>query len=471
MIVIISDLHLNDGTTCQSIDTGAFRRFVDELRLQAEAAGWRKISGKRKGEYVPVSQIDIILLGDILDLIRSDRWLYSDAYHCNDSRATSRPEESRRPWDAPAEYLPVLEEIVDRTLSHNEASLAMLRQLGEHGLEVIGSDEQHTRSTATVRLHYMVGNHDWFFHVDAPGFSELRQKVKTAFGLWNTAATPFPHQLTELTGDASALLDLCLAHRLWVQHGDLYDTQNYHAKLGRSSSSLGDAIVVELVNRYPDEVMRRLRAAFPEEKLQPQLIHALREIDNVRPSVHSPVFVRDIAERIAHPHQKQILIDTWKDCANRIFSLDFYKLVSRVQPGAALQLRLINLAQQLLPISFLRRIPALLGLFGDSYTNAAQKERYVIDGRCDFVVYGHTHQPLTRALRIRGDRHQLKAQVYFNSGTWRPLHQLVKEDSARFPYASSHVMTWVAFYRDDERFGRHYETWSGELDTAERYRR
>src|SRR4029077_9435834 len=69
VLVIISDLHLTDGTSGETIKPGAFRAFREALRELAYDASWRS-----EKEYFPVDGIDLVLLGDILDVIRSTRW-------------------------------------------------------------------------------------------------------------------------------------------------------------------------------------------------------------------------------------------------------------------------------------------------------------------------------------------------------------------------------------------------------------
>jgi hypothetical protein len=69
MLVIISDLHLTDGTSGETIRTGAFRAFRARLRDLAYDASWRE-----EDRYVPLEQVELVLLGDILDVIRSTRW-------------------------------------------------------------------------------------------------------------------------------------------------------------------------------------------------------------------------------------------------------------------------------------------------------------------------------------------------------------------------------------------------------------
>jgi len=69
MLVIISDLHLTDGTSGETIRTGAFRTFRERIRDLAYDASWR--SDER---YAPIECVDLVLLGDIIDVIRSSRW-------------------------------------------------------------------------------------------------------------------------------------------------------------------------------------------------------------------------------------------------------------------------------------------------------------------------------------------------------------------------------------------------------------
>ncbi|HEY5390545.1 MAG TPA: hypothetical protein VIJ57_00420, partial [Hanamia sp.] len=70
MLVIISDLHVTDGSSGEIIDEKAFRIFRNRISDMAYDASWRKESG----EYIPIDTINILLLGDIIDMIRSEKW-------------------------------------------------------------------------------------------------------------------------------------------------------------------------------------------------------------------------------------------------------------------------------------------------------------------------------------------------------------------------------------------------------------
>ena len=80
MLVIISDLHLTDGSTCETVNAGAFRQFLRTLAGQAESACWRLKPGLQEGVFEPLERIDVLLLGDILDVMRSEHWLEPQRY-------------------------------------------------------------------------------------------------------------------------------------------------------------------------------------------------------------------------------------------------------------------------------------------------------------------------------------------------------------------------------------------------------
>ena len=69
MLIILSDLHLNDGTTGETLSPEAFALFADRLKELAITASWRS-----DGAYRPIERIDLVLLGDVLDLLHSSRW-------------------------------------------------------------------------------------------------------------------------------------------------------------------------------------------------------------------------------------------------------------------------------------------------------------------------------------------------------------------------------------------------------------
>jgi len=56
MLVLISDLHLTDGSSGSTIHPGAFQIFGDRLCEMAERASWRG-----DGRYQPIDGIELVL--------------------------------------------------------------------------------------------------------------------------------------------------------------------------------------------------------------------------------------------------------------------------------------------------------------------------------------------------------------------------------------------------------------------------
>jgi hypothetical protein len=67
MLVVISDLHLTDGTSGATISPGAFEIFAEQLQDLAESA-----SKRVDGSYRPLDRIDVLLL--IRTHPSSSRW-------------------------------------------------------------------------------------------------------------------------------------------------------------------------------------------------------------------------------------------------------------------------------------------------------------------------------------------------------------------------------------------------------------
>ena len=115
MLVIISDLHLTDGTTADTVMDPAFDRFQEILIELAEAAS------KRTAElYQPIERIDMILLGDILDVLRSSYWNDID-------KKIARPWNKLDKAEERENLVKALEYITDCMLEFNKKSFEIMR--------------------------------------------------------------------------------------------------------------------------------------------------------------------------------------------------------------------------------------------------------------------------------------------------------------------------------------------------------
>ncbi len=447
MLVIISDLHLTDGSSGSSIAPGAFSIFAERLLDLAVAASWRA-----DGTYRPVESIDLLLLGDILDVIRSSRWLASDVI---------------RPWGnfARPEFADLVTQITGEILRQNEDALAILRNLATAEPLTVPPATRQGRpaldgqpQVVPLRVHYLVGNHDWFLHLRGPRFDQLRRLVIERLGLVNRADEPFPHDPAE----SDAVLDALRRHRVLARHGDLYDPFNFNGD--RDGSSLGDAIVIELINRFADTVQRELASELPAST-----IWGLTELDNVRPNLLVPVWLDGLLERTCPlPAQRRRVKQVWDQLADRFLALPFVRQQDTWRPndlvdGLQKALKFSQALSLRATSSVIAWLNGLRGSQDESYYQHALSERDFRNRRAKHIVYGHTHASELVPLDASYAEGYVLNQAYFNSGTWRRVHRQTRFAPREHEFIASDVMTYLAFFQGDERGGRSYETWTGNL--------
>ena len=467
MLVIISDLHLTDGTSGDTISAGAFRAFRERLRDMAYDASWRT-----NGEYKPIESLDIVLLGDILDLIRSTKW-----------PASKKDAGYVRPWDArkkPDLFQKKIAEISRAILRKNKESLDVLKSLSSGSritLPRVGPDKKPVRVSrepddpgrgpVDVRVHYLVGNHDWFYHLRGTRFNQIRRRVVNAMGLANSPNQPFPHDPRE----SDAITAAYEKHQVFARHGDIYDPFNYEDD--RDGSSLGDAIVVDLLNRFPTDVERKMGGELPKD-----CVRALKEIDNVRPLIVIPVWVDGVLRRTC-PDREQIkgVKDIWDGLVDEFLDLDFVKERDTWNPIGAVDK--LELALKFSKGISLGSASRLLGWFNEkfggtegSYRRHALTEREYKNRNARYIVYGHTHHQEIVPLDASFSRSGILEQMYMNSGTWRRVHELAQANPKEEEFLSFNVLTYIGFFKnkgqpDDERAGRPFEFWSGALGVRE----
>jgi UDP-2,3-diacylglucosamine pyrophosphatase LpxH len=447
MLVIISDLHLTDGTSGATIASGAFDLFAEQLQELACAASHRV-----DGTYKPIERIDLLLLGDVLDVIRSTRWL---------TRKDVRPwSDANRP-----EYVEMVTQITQNILRQNAASLDVLRRIGsENCIQLTPADSlgrpgfTDERSPVDVKIHYLVGNHDWFFRLPGAGYDLLRQTIVRHMGLANRPDRPFPHDPNE----SEEILETMRRHKVFARHGDIYDPFNFEGD--RNMSSLGDAIVVELLNRFPNAVEQELGDDLPDAA-----IAGLREIDNVRPLLLVPVWVDGILERTcAFPELRKRVKVIWDRLADQFLDLQFVRQRDTWNPND-----LVDGLQRVLKFSkrlsvgwaadLLSFINGMRGGVGESYSAHALAEQDFRNRRARHIVYGHTHSAESVPLDASYAEGYVLNQMYFNSGTWRRTHRQTILAPQEHEFIPCDTMTYLAFFQGDERRGRPYETWTGTL--------
>jgi UDP-2,3-diacylglucosamine pyrophosphatase LpxH len=426
MLVLFSDVHLTDGTSGATITHEAFDRFADHV---ADLA--RK---RRAGE------VRVVLLGDGMDVIRSSRWL-------------DGPEEAR-PWRRPSgDQQRLTLRVLRATIEANREAVAYLRRLPRRVAACTGLAPDR------VRLDYCLGNHDWIIN----RYRAARQVVAGALDL--------PSRYVR-TGFPAAYTSGPDGYDVVARHGDVYDRLNYDAASGRDAASLGDALVVEVLNRFPLEVERRL-AGRPGAEAVARL---LRELDNVRPYTVMPAWLRDVIRSVGAGRED--LAQTARAALARCLE-DFRRSPSL----AALVRRQLSWVERFYMRALLRQASrrgagvldgwvrlvdrairaweSARSVPGSRYSACALGERRPDGSLPRFVVYGHTHRVESVPLGPHpsgGDR------FYLNTGTWRPVWERARTADGSSHFASWKEMSYVVLYAPGEGRGTHeFEIWRGSL--------
>ena len=447
MLIIISDLHLSDGTCGDSISSDAFHVFSERLNEMAMRASWRK-----EGEYHPIREVNILLLGDILDPLHSTLWL--------DTKLNTP--EYTRPWTDrknPA-YAKKLKEITRTILAKHSDALAVFKNLKVEIPRKLSSqrDWQDNKDLVGIEIHlyYMIGNHDWYYGIPGAPFDEIRAEVVETLGLSQTSA-PFPYR----PEDDPVLAQKLDSYKVYALHGDCYDHFNYDVEKGRLASTLGDVFTVEMLNRFPLEVAKQL----PE--LSEEVIANLGEISHVRPALATWLWV---SSQIKHNElrsniQKKIK-KIWDELGHEFLDLDFVRaLDEKFNFDYVDKLEIALQISKRTPVKMLNDLALWIQeeIWGGqiSYAKKALKEPAFVENKASYIVYGHTHHHEVVPLDTSEKRTVLDDKFYFNSGTWYTYFDLAIHKPHEQKFVPYQVVSFLVFYRDDQRKGHRFETLSG----------
>ncbi len=353
----------------------------------------------------------LCFVGDLFDLVRSPTWLKT----------------AHRPYHEPSEGVRgVILDIVNGIIARESEFFGAIRSRVE---------------TGELELQYLLGNHDRLLGI-AP-------KARRAIWL-------------ALTGRAEdvefpARIDFP-EHGVLAYHGHVGDPINIAPDGG---STLGDAIGLELITRFPSMVKRLV-----DEEQHAQL---LDDIDDVRPIYAVPAWVRQLGlirrdlMRPAH--------DTWVALVEDFFSKSFVKSWMKERraveqrrfgfhTGQKLKLLLELSTKRVVAKGSDRRLTAVYGAlqrgFDGKMAHRAVEEIERTRG-ARFVVNGHSHfSSMVPLGQVDG-----APSVYFNTGTWRTVHQIGNVMSGRPSFLPYDAMSYLVFFPTGDPMGRDYEWWTG----------
>ena len=451
MLFIISDLHLGDGTTAKSIASSAFQVFARRLQETAYFASWRK-----DGRYKPIREVNVILMGDVLDPLHSTRWL------------DSLPGDGNyvRPWSDPSDprYAEKLLEVTRAILEKNAESMEILRKCARGEIIALapatrnGKPDFQSREQRRIKvnIHYMIGNHDWYYHLKGAAFDRIRREIIETMGLSNPPG-PFPYHAEE----SPFLKDLFARYKVLAQHGDCYDQFNFNREKGRDYGTVGDAFTMDVCNRFPIEVENRYGDRLPDG-----FVDSLGKISNIRPVLAIPIWISgQIKSHAGTRAIEKKLKHIWDDISGEFLDLDFVR-----QSDKAYKLDMVDALQFVIKISGRASFSTINDVMiwvrkkmwgvEHSFASHALREPTFLNNQNQFVVYGHTHHYEVVPLGVNATG-QAESQVYFNSGTWHSYYDLAIKNPKEQKFVPYQALTYISFFNEEEHDGRRFETWSG----------
>lgn len=395
MLIFISDLHLRPGAESHIPKHEQFARF------------WERI--ERQPHDGPV---DLAIVGDFLDLVRSPVWLRGDL----------------RPYHDPSpEQAAEVELQVRQTVAAEQPFFDALR-----GQVAAGR----------LRIHYSLGNHDRLL-ASAP---RARAAVREALGMPG--------------GDDHFPMELRFPeHGVLAYHGHSVDD---FCSSPDGAAPLADLLASELVVRFP--VMLRQELGITDPRLD--------DIDDVRPIFAVPSWVRSLVAREVHGVGREVA-KAWGRLVHEFLDnpqvTDWFKQhhkAFRFDQASKIRL-LLSLSAKGLRIQdpkFAEAYKVMFGLFDSRFAQVAweslQEEQ---NAGLRFVVNGHTHFAGMRPLGpVDG-----QAAAYFNTGTWRTVHQLGKVGDSEEAFLAYDAMSYLVFFDASDHLGRHFEWWQGVAATRQ----
>jgi len=441
MLVVISDLHLADGTAGDH--NLKPQVYVDLLERIAEAhAKVRAIN--------PHSQVQIVYAGDIFDLRRTHFWFQGEHTPWRHFQVVEGEDHAKPPHSGEGGYLDRSVQLFTQIMTHeNVAPIKGI--LGDRLADRFGGVEPS-------RV-YLPGDSDRLINMH-PG---LRARVIDFLGLdlgrtqgWNPDLR-FPTHYVEP------------AHGVLIRHGHEWDVYSFEGDSDRLEPQDYDCVPMnDLINC---ELFARL--TYEASLLQPGgeynadaialFRRKIEQLDNVRP-VSS--VVQWLTRHFVSAEDKKMLIHCIGRALTNFNGKDYVKWwlsssghdkwYNPLDEADRLELLLASLDKL-----WLGKIGAAMKIYDkfaaydpyERYVDMAAKEEMALQegSAVQYVVYGHTHWPQHIPLRFVGEEGGPQRDLhYVNVGSLRPTHQVTR-DGRNFYVTES--LCFGIFYRPDERPG------------------
>ncbi|MFH2006517.1 MAG: hypothetical protein ABI333_08030 [bacterium] len=442
MLVVVSDLHLADGTAGDhNLKPQVYVDLLDRIA----------VAHAQVREFNPQSRVEIVYAGDIFDLRRTHFWAQQqDVTPWRHFNTVVGDEHAKAPQggEQPGGYLDRSVQLFNQIMTHQNVS-PIKGILGNVLADRFGGVEP-------TRL-YIPGDSDRLINMH-PG---LRARVIDFLGLDLGRSVPWNPDLRFPTHYIEP------GHGVLIRHGhewDVYSFEGDHERLEPQDYDcipMNDLITTELFAQLTFEASRIQPGADGNQQAIDLFRHKLEQLDNVRP-VSS--VVQWLTRHFVGADEKKMLADCIGRALTNFNAKDYVKWwlsssghdkwYNPLDEADRLELLLTSLKNL-----WLGKIGAAMKIYDkfaayDPYERyvekAGEEEAALQDGSyVKYVVYGHTHYPQHVALQFLGEEGQPQRDLhYVNVGSLRPTHQVTRDGKNFFVTES---LCFAIFYRQDER--------------------
>lgn len=425
MLVLVSDLHITDETTANNVNPEAFELLGAEIVDAVERRGAR--------------EIHLVLLGDILDLVRTDYW-----------HRTAVPM-AKRPWGG----------TLDPRTGMNADHAAVEAQFQAVLRGVLATPAAGALRAMLARLAagqvpfratYVIGNHERVMW----NFPSLQETARAA--------------LPQVAGFTAAVESP--EYGVLARHGHEWDEHTHGWRFRRDVLVPGENVdrfapeayeTMAIGEAVTAELMSGLVYHARDQGAPTSLVDQLEDVNNLRPLLDVFAWLDWIAGTRAREH-RQMLHEALGRALDGLLETSLAREWDRLRTDYLVSGDLVDRLEQaravLLGPNFeafrgrveslqrlQRLVPALLpsedGLMGGARSEAVFQGEPTPAG-IQRVIYGHTH-------RARHDYFSGNAdgtvRMYVNTGTFLPLITRARDGRT---FASAQQMTMVFAYRADE---------------------
>lgn len=446
MLVLVSDLHIADGSTSHNFNPEALRILAGEIR---SAAADRR-----------AREVEVVLCGDVLDLVRTDYWHEHVPAELRPWGGRLDPETAMNEDAAAveAQYAAVLERILATDVARAGLGLqAFLAGLADH------FGEQGIPFRAT----YVIGNHDRVLHA----FPRLRERVRTAMPSIAAFVASFEAERYATVARHGHEWDVnCHAYAFARQVLKLEGKPDrFHPRI-YLVQAIGEVVTAELMSG----LVWHVRSAGGNA----DLVARLKDVNNLRP-------VTDVFEWLewfggAQTRAEQrMLHEALRASLDAVLDSSLAQLWDRLRTDLLVSGDLVDrlaLARTLLlgdDFSDFRRRAKGLEALQAALAEVEGEDRLALGAGREYagregslpewtqhLIYGHTHRP--RHDYLRADLDGI-ARMYINTGTYLPLISRARDNRS---FATELQMTMILVYAEDEdtegkKGGPSIDIWNG----------